>query len=49
MSQKSINIARVRRKDEFYTQYDTIAKEIKYYDLRGKTVYCNCEMPLSYY
>ena len=47
MSQKSINIARVRRKDEFYTQYDTIAKEIKYYDLRGKTVYCNCDGPES--
>lgn len=33
--------------DEFYTQYEDIAKEIEHYKehLKGKVVYCNCDIP----
>lgn len=35
------------KKDEFYTQYETIAKEIPYYKkfLKNKNIYCNCDDP----
>lgn len=37
--------ARVSKKDEFYTQIETIEDELKYYDkeLENKVVYCNCD------
>ena len=31
--------------DEFYTRIQDIEKELTNYDLRGKTVYCNCDNP----
>lgn len=39
--------AKKDKKDEFYTQYETIEKEIQYYSdfLHGKNIYCNCDDP----
>lgn len=31
--------------DEFYTQIKDIEKELSYYDLKGKIIYCNCDNP----
>ena len=41
-------IASKNKADEFYTKYETIEKEIKYYWqlLNNKIVYCNCDNPL---
>ena len=49
MSNKNLHSAKAIKNDEFYTQYDDIAKEIKYYKeaLKGKTVFCNCDDPLK--
>ena len=40
----SLNNAFTSRKDEFYTEYEDIVKEIGYYKdwFRGKKVLCNC-------
>lgn len=45
MSIRSMNKARGRMNDEFYTQYSTIEDELKHYkqQLKGKVVYCNCD------
>ncbi|MBQ7251696.1 MAG: modification methylase, partial [Kiritimatiellae bacterium] len=39
--------ARRSPKDEFYTQLEDIAEEVKHYreHFRGKTVLCNCDDP----
>lgn len=44
---KSMLSAQAAQQDEFYTKYETIAKELAYYEsfLRGKVVYCNCDDP----
>jgi len=44
---ENLRAARAARKDEFYTQLDDIAKELKYYKhhFSGKTVLCNCDDP----
>lgn len=41
--------AKKAKNDEFYTQYCTIEKELIHYKdyLKGKIVYCNCDMPSS--
>lgn len=40
--------AKQNKNDEFYTQLDDIARELKYYVMhfRGKVVYCNCDDPM---
>ena len=40
--------ARTGKKDEFYTQYEDIEKEIAYHkdNFRNKVVYCNCDNPV---
>ena len=45
---KNINEAKKNRADEFYTQYEDIAKEMPYYkeQLVDKVIYCNCDNPL---
>lgn len=45
MDNSGLNIARKDKKDEFYTRYSDIEKELAHYaDLfRGKVVYCNCD------
>lgn len=48
-----LSAARVARKDEFYTQYVDIQKEVEAYlefdadTFRGKVVYCNCDDPFE--
>ena len=49
MNAKNINLHKAKKEanDEFYTQYEDIAKEIEHYKehLKGKVVYCNCDIP----
>lgn len=49
MSNQLLKHARVAKKDEFYTQYDTIEKEMKYHfdAFRNKTIMCNCDDPVK--
>src|SRR5665647_1002644 len=57
MVSKSLNqglgAAKAAKKDEFYTQYADIQKEIEAYlefnadTFRGKVVYCNCDDPFE--
>ena len=46
---KNTNLHKAKKEanDEFYTQYEDIAKEIEHYKehLKGKAVYCNCDIP----
>ena len=44
---KGLTAARLAKKDEFYTQLDDIANELKHYKqhFEGKTVLCNCDDP----
>ena len=46
---KNNNLLKAKKEanDEFYTQYEDIAKEIEHYKehLKGKVVYCNCDIP----
>ena len=47
MARKDLAQAKDAKKDEFYTQLDDIAKELKYYKpyFRNKVVFCNCDDP----
>jgi hypothetical protein len=44
---EALNIAQINKKDEFYTQYGDIERELEHYKdyFLGKTVYCNCDDP----
>ena len=48
MNAKNTNLHKAKKEanDEFYTQYEDIAKEIEHYKehLKGKVVYCNCDI-----
>lgn len=46
---KSLDMAKKLKQDEFYTQREDIEKELCHYaeHFRGKTVYCNCDDPVS--
>jgi hypothetical protein len=50
---QSLSAAKAAKKDEFYTQYVDIEREIETYlefdpdTFRGKTVYCNCDDPFE--
>ena len=43
----NLHKAKKEANDEFYTQYEDIAKEIGHYKehLKGKVIYCNCDIP----
>lgn len=45
MSNESLNNANTGKKDEFYTCYEDITKELNNYarQFRGKVIYCNCD------
>lgn len=45
MSNELMNEAKSRKNDEFYTLYEDIEKEMKYYThfFKDKIVYCNCD------
>ncbi len=47
MANKDLNNAKKAKKDEFYTQLDDIASELRHYKplFAGKTVLCNCDDP----
>ena len=47
MARKDLAQAKIAKKDEFYTQLDDIAKELKYYRpyFKDKVVLCNCDDP----
>lgn len=48
-SNKKLHGARAAKNDEFYTQLNDIANELKHYrsHFEGKTVFCNCDDPLE--
>lgn len=45
----TLNHAFIAKKDEFYTQYEDVAREMMRYvkRLKGKTVLCNCDDPFE--
>lgn len=47
MPNRNLNAARAAKKDEFYTQFSDIERELQHYlkHFRGKTVLCNCDDP----
>ena len=47
MANDNLRQAKAAKNDEFYTQYDDIAAELKHYStfLREKIVFCNCDDP----
>lgn len=47
MANKNLNAAKVAKKDEFYTQFSDIERELQHYwqHFRGKVVLCNCDDP----
>lgn len=42
---KNLHIAKKQKKDEFYTLYEDIEKELQHYpeQLKNKIIYCNCD------
>jgi hypothetical protein len=50
---RGLGAAKIAKKDEFYTQYADIQKEVEAYlefdpdTFRGKVVYCNCDDPFE--
>lgn len=47
MPNENLTQARLRRRDEFYTQLSDIERELQHYwqHFRGKTILCNCDDP----
>ena len=43
----NLNKAKQNKNDEFYTLYESVEKEIKQFNLKGKKVFCNCDSPYS--
>ena len=43
MSNDNLHTAKKVKNDEFYTRYEDINKELKYYNLKGKSIYCNTD------
>lgn len=46
-SNTKLNVAKVAKADEFYTQYEDIEKEVSHYTeyFKEKVVFCNCDNP----
>lgn len=40
---KSLNRAKSKKNDEFYTLYNDIVKELRNYDFNNMIIYCNCD------
>lgn len=49
MSNESLGNAKIKKNDEFYTQYEDIESEIGYFknQLLGKTIFLPCDTPES--
>jgi hypothetical protein len=47
MANLSLQTAKKKKNDEFYTRFDDIQKELNHYkdQFKGKVVYCNCDDP----
>ena len=47
MKNKKLNIAKIRKRDEFYTQLQDIGREMQHYEshFKDKVIYCNCDDP----
>ena len=45
----TLNRAFIVKKDEFYTQYDDVAREVIRHraHLKGKSIFCNCDDPFE--
>ena len=43
MSNNNLNTAKKEKNNEFYTRYEDIDKELKHYNLKGKSIYCNTD------
>lgn len=43
MYHSHLSQAKITKNDEFYTRYEDIVSEVQRYDLRGMSVYCNCD------
>ena len=43
--EKYLNRAKANKKDEFYTRYEDIEKELQHYDFNDRVVYCKCDNP----
>ena len=45
MANDNLRKAKKQKNDEFYTQFNDIQNELKYYQkhFEGKTVFCNCD------
>ena len=43
MSNDNLNTAKKVKNNEFYTRYEDIDKELKHYNLKGKSIYCNTD------
>ena len=39
----SLNQAKKKKNDEFYTLLEDIEEEMSHYDFTGKIIYCNCD------
>lgn len=42
-SNTNLKRAKIEKNDEFYTMLEDIEKELRYYDLKDKIIYCNCD------
>ena len=43
----TLNHAFIAKRDEFYTLYDDVVKEMRHYNFEGKSVLCNCDDPFE--
>lgn len=43
MNNNNLHTAKKSKNDEFYTRYEDIDKELKHYNLKGKSIYCNTD------
>lgn len=43
MSNDNLHTAKKVKNDEFYTRFEDIDKELKHYNLKGKSIYCNTD------
>lgn len=43
MYHSHLSQAKITMNDKFYTRYEDIVSEVQRYDLRGMSVYCNCD------
>ena len=45
----TLNQAKRKKNDEFYTLLEDIEQEMSHYDFTGKIIYCNCEIIMGHF